>query len=48
VVRRRGRRKRADERKLRRNPIAKAVRRLVPKVKPKKRRPPPETKDWDG
>ena len=31
-----------------RNPIAKAVRGLAPKVKPVKRRPPPDIKDWNG
>jgi len=46
MVHRRGRRKRLEERRLRRNPIAKAVRKLAPKVKPKKRRPPPETDEW--
>jgi len=32
----------------RRNPIAKAVRAIGPKVKPAKRRPPPEAGEWDG
>ena len=32
----------------RRNPIAKVVRRIAPKVKPAKRRAPPEAKEWDG
>jgi hypothetical protein len=31
----------------RRNPVAKAVRKIAPKVKPAKRRRPPETKEWD-
>jgi hypothetical protein len=31
----------------RRNPIAKAVRAKRPQVKPARRRPPPETGEWD-
>jgi hypothetical protein len=32
----------------RRNPIAKAVRAKQPRVKPARRRPPPEAKDWEN
>ena len=44
MTRRAKRRKRVVRR---RNPVAKAVRVIRPRVKPAKRRPPPEAEDWD-
>lgn len=40
--------KKPERKRASRNPVAKAVRRIAPKVKPVKRRLPPDPKEWNG
>lgn len=48
TARRAGKRRARRRAVKRKNPIAKAVRTIAPKVKPAKRRPPPSEAEWEG
>lgn len=48
TARRAGKRRTRRRAIKRKNPIAKAVKRIAPKVKPAKRRPPPSEAEWES